>query len=167
MTRPTNRKKGRTLPMSAINGGNDHGSIPDDMVWDPENPPKVNECTGTERHLPGCDGDCGELSLTESDVKLFNEKLAWARLDMNLFMIPLGFDMLGIGGMPIDLLEMEAKLHGIVDVLVESGLVSVEDINEALKTRMLEKMTKVRILNADAIQKARTASMLGINPNRL
>lgn len=153
--------------MSAINGGNDHGSIPDDMVWDPENPPMVNECTGNERHLPGCDGECGELALSESDVKLFNEKLEWARAGMNIFMIPLGFDNVGIGGMPIDLLELEAKVHGLIDVLVTNGLASEEELNEAFKARMLDKMTKVRTLNADAIKKARTATMLGINPDRL
>lgn len=162
MTQPKRRKKGRTPPMSALNG-NDDNQFPDDIVWDEDNPPTVHFCTmNDEHHASDCDGNCGEKPITELDVKLHNEHLAWARAGMHPLMVPVGFDALGVPGMPIDLFDTEAKLHGILNALMNAGILTEEEMDLQYKQAKFDKMNKVRILNEEAVKSARAAAMLGI-----
>lgn len=168
MTRPPNRKKGRTLPMSAMNGGSNEGQIDDDIVWDENNPPTVHLCTlNDEEHATDCDGNCGERALSEIDVMLHNEHLAWARAGMMPLMVPVGFDAFGIPGMPIDLFDTEAKMHGVINALIKAGVLTEEEMDFEFKQAKFEKMNKVRTLNEQAVKSARAAAMLSIAQNKL
>lgn len=151
--------------MASFNGASGAGQVPDNVVWDENNPPTVHTCTYSDAdHATDCDGSCGEIVLKEIDVKLHNEKLEWARMQMNPIMIPIGFDMFGVAGMPADLLDTEAKLHGMIDCLIAAGVITEEGMDLAYKERKFEKLNKTRLLSEDAIKRARTEQTLGIRP---
>lgn len=149
--------------MSSINGAAEGPKIPDDLVWDEDNPLMVHGCSGSDStHTPDCDGTCEDVAISKLDVDLFNERLAWARAGMNILNVPTGFDRFGVTGMSLDLFELEAKIGGVINALIESGLLSQDDMDTAYKEWQLNKLTIVRELNEGAIKEARSRAMLGI-----
>lgn len=153
--------------MSEINGGDPTNNIPEDLVWDADNPPTVNGCSLSDAfHDPGCDGNCEQIAMDEGDIKIANERLAWARAGMNILSIPVGFaNEVHAPGMPIDLFDLEMQVEAMKSILLEK-VVSEKELNDRFKETILDKLQHIRAHNEVAVREARTRTNLGLSPDK-
>lgn len=123
--------------------------VPPDIVFDPNNPLTVNSCSGhPDEHAPGCDGFCTKNVVDELDIRIENEKRAWARLGM----VTQGYESYD--------LRQDAQIHAIISVLQNKLGISDEEFNEAFKLSMLVLMQRVRHDNEENAKAAQARSRI-------
>lgn len=119
-----------TIHQGRIIAGN---SVPDDIVWDPENPLRVNGCSGhAEEHTLECKGDCDKLDMDELDIRIENERRAWARVGMDT------------SNYQANQLRQDIQLQTITQILQDKLGITIKDFNAVFKPLMLEHMMEVR-----------------------
>lgn len=122
--------------------GKFNGGIPPNLVWDENNPPMKNECSGLAQiHSDECDGSCEKTPCTELEVDLMNEHRNWARLGMNT------------GNVIQDLFRMNNQIEAIVESLKE--LIPRETLDDTFKKVMLKNMRGIREANEEEIRRSR------------
>lgn len=132
-----------------LNNSVPHLNVPDDIVWTPDEPMIVNGCSGhISQHATNCDGMCKPLQLDELDIKIENEKRAWARLGMQT------------QHYTANALRQDVTIAVLVDIVKEAAEVDDDAFNELFKTKMLGHMTAVRINSEDSIKSARARSSI-------
>ena len=176
MSRPKGSKKGRTLPMSSLNGeGASKPTIPPDIEWDENDPPVIFRCTNHTEHAPDCDGDCEALECTEWQVKLLNEGKAWRRLDMDFRGIPTVIaDVMPVNGIHVEIFDQQCTLMALQQVLMDNGLLDKTELDEKFREAKYTIMHDVRVQNEEQIKAMRDAALeqekraaLGLPPKRL
>jgi hypothetical protein len=121
---------------------------PDDLVWNPENPLKVNMCSKrANAHEPDCDGNCGYEELDELDVQINNERFAWMRAG-------LGTDMI-----PHNVFHMSNQIDALIEVL---GYTEDSKFSDAYRRILLNKLKAFRAVHEEDFRKARLAAQLGV-----
>lgn len=141
------------------------GGIREDIVWDEDNPPTVNSCSGNELgHIDECDGNCDPLPLTEMDVKLNNEMRAWARVGMQPLSFPLGTNATG---MATNLLDLEIQITAVVAFLVGTSTVAKARLDEIYKEKFFERLNSTRLANEEKIKEARSKQALHVAQRKL
>lgn len=122
--------------------------VPDDLIWDPEHPLPVNGCNGRSHgHVEGCDGSCEKKYLDEWDVKIENERRAWARM-----------------GIEPDANELrkEVQTQTIIRLLKQHLGIDDEAFNAIFKPLMYELLHSMRVDNEQAIMSAKIRSQIMI-----
>lgn len=113
---------------------------------------EVFKCSGTLEHMHNCDGNCGTEELSELDVLLNQERQRWVELDM----LPMGKPpQIPVHGIPVETHHLEVSVATLVDFLAETGVIDKEALNVKFKQYMLERLTRIREANQDAIIEAR------------
>lgn len=141
--------------------------IPEDLVWNKDFPPVVFRCSGVMAvHEPECDGTCGTVAMSEEDVNLTNEYRAWARLGLAPVGFPANIPLIpGTRGVPIPLLELSARVDGLVAALMhgipEFGVV----FNREFKKSLHQTLWQVRMNSQEAIEDKRRRELTGAVTN--
>ena len=140
-----------------------------DIEYNPDNPPTVHSCTYTDgAHAPNCDGNCEEVPLSLLDVELLNEERAWARAGMQAIRTPIGIaDQVCMGGLKSDMFDDEMKFIGLAELIVESGMFTHQQMDDAYKTAKLRNLRGIREQNEERVREHRTRNMLGIKDKRI
>lgn len=166
----SNAGKGKPNRIAGIrmtpSNGDSSSNIPPDLEWDAENPPFAYECSDYTEHIPGCPG-CDGKFYDESEVTLSNEAKAWARAGMVFkgspdSMMNLPF----VGGIPVEIYSLEKKFEVLMQVIIEAGLITQEDLDIKYRLHKAAMLKRIREANEDRVKKERTAQQLGI-PTRL
>lgn len=164
MSRPKNKKKGRTLPMASLNGDN-ASHVPADVVWDEENPMTIYMCSQDIEHDPRCNGLCPSYTPTKSQVDLINEARAWARAGMSFFGIPTAYkDTVPIAGINVELFDLECKFQAVRSMLVEKLDMDEDEFEEMFRETKLEAMRGIREQNEAAVRRERMRSLIPAKP---
>lgn len=151
----------------AVNG-DAHPGIPEDLVWDDENPPEVFNCSNHLYHERGCDGTCGLMDLTESKVALINEGLAYARAGMEWRGLPAIFaGKMPINGMQVELTDVLMWLETLKKTVCELAGISEDEFDEMFRANKIEMLRSVREANEERLRKSRLKSQLGVVENPL
>jgi len=109
----------------------------------------VNNCSNAVYHEDGCDGNCGEHSLTQLQIELIEEQNKWREI---------GMDTLGI---QVDPLHIEVALDALVEHLEEIGAIPDHNVlNEKFREKMLYRLRRVREANQDAIMAAQSRARI-------
>lgn len=118
---------------------------------------EVFKCSGSLDHDFGCSGDCGTEKLDELDIAINKEKDRWAELGIpNQGSIP----NTQIPGIPIDTFHLENAFTGVMNLLIEKGVATKEELDNAAKEVILYRMTIIRERNEAAILKARARGQI-------
>lgn len=126
--------------------GSFNGGIPPNIVWDEDNPPIAHSCSGGLMHAPDCDGSCADGEpLKEYEVDLLNEHREWGRVGMNPGMITISSTSF----------DLEVRVGGLSEFLVEKGIIDVEELNEFYIRMRIDRMRELRLANQDAVKRAR------------
>lgn len=167
MSRPKNKKKGRTLPMSA-NGNHDSG-IPPDIEWDEDNPPTVYSCSEHITHAAHCDGSCPELDIvTENVVNLLNEARAWARVGMSFHGVPSSLPPGTFDGVTVNIFDERMRAMALQRVLINAGLVTEDEIDELYREIKYEIMHEMRMSYEEHVKRVKLQQQIAVPaPNRI
>lgn len=145
--------------MSA-NGSNPQ--VPADIKWSDDNPPTLFVCSNHIFHMPGCDGECGELAVTENLVKLVNEGLAFARASMSWRGVPAAYaETIPVPGIKVELTDVLVWLEQLRDTLCEIVDISIDEFDDEFARRKYEMLHKIRLTSEDQIRQQRIANMIG------
>jgi len=163
MSRPHHGKKGRTLPMSSMNGDSPGAShVPPNLEWEGE-PITVFNCSQHISHMPGCNQGCGETIIdTELEVEAINEGRIWARQGMSFRGLPAVLMNVPFSGIQYDGFDLLCWVVSINKVLVENGIASVEEINQTFLEEKLRRMKELREQWEPEIKERRTRVQLGL-----
>lgn len=155
-------KPNRVPPMR--NGPEPQPRIPDDLVWDEDNPPKVYPCSQDVIHHPQCDGSDELTALdSESQVNLMNEGRAWARANMSFVGIPAAYqNTIPVPGIKIELLDMMIWLQAMKEVVAELSGMSEFDFDEKFREHKIAFLREVREANEANVRRQRVADRLGV-----
>lgn len=148
--------------MSAGNGNSTQ--VPDDVIWDENDPPQLFNCTNLQHHNPDCDGNCGYLEfVTENMVNLINEGLAWARAGMNWRGIPAIYGgKIPIPGYPVELIDILVWCEILRDKVIElTGSDKLEFDDEFAKAKY-EKLHEMRMDAEEGVRRQRIADRFGV-----
>lgn len=141
-------------------------TIPPDVPWSDDNPPVLYVCSNHVFHMPGCDGNCGELLVTEQKVKLINEGLAYARAGMNWRGVPAAYEnTIPVPGIRVELVDVLIWLEVMKDMVCELYGISAEHFDDEFARRKYEMLHEIREINERTIRQQRTADSLGIIKN--
>lgn len=100
------------------------------IQWDEKNPQTVNLCCMDPfNHLPNCDGNCEKRFMTELEVMVWNEIEFCNRENMVMQGI-LPFMGNSVPGLPIDILDMNFKLVALIKLLVDTGVVDWDQLQD-------------------------------------
>lgn len=120
----------------------------EDLPWDPENPLVVNSCSGhSNLHTPDCDNHCPPKEMTEWDIKIENERRAWARLGITP---------------NADELRRESQIQTIIKLLDKHLGITEDQFNAEFKPIMFGIMNSLRTTNEQAIKSAQLRNKLHI-----
>lgn len=145
------------------NGLHPHIEVPDDLVWDEDNPPIIYPCSQhTEHHPFECPGPdkCPPIQLdSESQVMLLNEGRAWSRAGMNWHGIPMNFPGNGI---PVEIVDLLIYIEVMKPMLLQLTDTTEFELEEAFREKKLKMLTTIRGRHEDRVRKQRVANTLGI-----
>lgn len=130
-----------------------NGGVPPNLVWDEDNPPVRNGCTGEigEHHTDDCDGSCEKIPLSQLEVELTNEHREWARLGMHT------------NNISHDLFRMDNQIGALIQVVGRMlGEGGEQELNEAFQLECLKQMRGIRF----TYQEQAKRSKLGLPPKR-
>lgn len=124
-------------------------NIPD-LVWDTDNPLEVNSCSGHSlAHNDTCDGNCPKHPIDEWDLKIENERRAWARLGLQP---------------NADELRKEVQVQTVIEILKDRLGVDAKEFDGYFKPKMFEVMNGLRLANEQAMKSAQIRSRI-VLPN--
>lgn len=127
--------------------------VPPDLVWDAENPMKVNSCTGSvQMHVDSCDGQCNKLELDELDIKVENERRAWSRIGMDTAQYN------------ANQLRQDVQIQTMIQLIQTKLNIMDEEFNEIFKKNMLEMMTSVRMSRQALLKEREDAIFVATTP---
>lgn len=157
-----NRRSGRVPPMPNIPGGatlldksRSLPEVPPDIPWDPENPLVVNSCCGhSDIHADDCEGDCDTSVMEEYDIKIENEKRAWARLGMDT------------QHYNANQLRQDVQIQTLIKLMQKKLFISDDEFNEVFKPAMLELLQGVRHAQEEAIERMNSSKLVAITPTK-
>jgi hypothetical protein len=130
--------------------------VPDDLVWDEDNPPVVYECSQDITHEMGCNGNCNSTVLNEEQVELMNEARAWARAGMSFYGIPTAYaGQIPVRGINVELFDLECKLQVFRELLIESLGIDEEEVESRFRRFKFQAMRHIREVNEAAVRRAR------------
>lgn len=135
------------------NGDGTPPGIPEDVVWDSENPQYIYECSSYIEHSPDCDGNCESDLAAESQIKLLNESLAWARAGMDT------------SGINISSFDNQANIMALQKVLIEKGILTQDEVDEEFRLFKIDVMRIVRENNEEQIKEMKQRMALGLRPS--
>jgi hypothetical protein len=148
--------------MSTLGNGNSP-PVPDDIVWDEENPPLIYSCSQHIEHARFCNGECPTYVANELQVQLMNEARAWARAGMSFHGIPAAYrDQIPIQGINVELFDLECRVHVLCEILVEMFNVDGNEIDERYGKFKLMALRNIREENEANVRRQRAANALGI-----
>lgn len=166
MSRPKNKKKGRTLPMST--NGNSNPGIPPDIEWNEDDPPVIYSCSEHITHADNCDGSCAPIeNVTESVVNVLNEARAWARVGMSFHGVPTSLPDGAFDGIKVNIFD--EKLHNLTlqKVLIEAGLTTDEDIDELYRELKYNVMKEMRESHEENVKRLKLRQNMALPEKRL
>lgn len=157
-------KQNRIPQMRGSNGASDP-IIPDDLVWDAENPPHIFSCSQDVNHHPQCNGSCEEVQLdSELQVDLLNIARAFARLGMSFLGVPVSIqNAIPVPGVSVELLDLLCWNEAIKEILQEQFGVEEFEFQERFRKVKYSILKSVYDQHARQIKEQRTRDMLGIN----
>lgn len=143
--------------------GNSPTNIPDDIVWDADDPPIVYACTQYTLHNSECDGDCDYQVATEALVKMMNEGFAFRRAGMSYRGVVAAYSgVIPVSGIPVEVFDILLMVEVLRDIVVEHLDISVDELHEAFREHKFNFMSNVREQAEEQIRKTRIQRHLGI-----
>ena len=125
---------------------------------------KVLQCTKAPKeydHSPICDGKCGELiEIPDYHANLAIEMVRWNRMGMIAQGVPTSLSD-AAPGIPIEILETSLKTQNMMEVLLEKGILTEEEVNERYCIMAEEFFRKTREANEERIRRQRIAAGVG------
>lgn len=150
------------------NGSGGEEGVPPDLEWDADNPPVIFSCSQHTEHMPNCPGDCGEHVCTEGTVLMANEARAWSRAGMSWSGVPTAYaGKVPIGGINVELVDLETKIHVLVELLKDVTNLSQEELDDMWLAHKAGYLRRIREDNEEMVRRTRAASALGIKNKRL
>src|SRR6266403_135998 len=139
------KRQQRIVPTMSVPNGNSP-QVPDDIVWDEENPPVLFNCSNMIFHNADCNRQCGEIEVTETRVKLINEGLAWSRAGMNWHGVPRSYaGVIPVVGLSVELTDVLIWLELLRNKMIELTGSSIEEFDEEFANKKLEKLREIRM----------------------
>jgi len=120
---------------------------------------EVFSCSGSMRHLPDCDGNCEVLALTGHDRLIAEEGRKWDELNMAAVGAVPGMPMPGI---PVNTFDLENKVQVLINMLIEKGVATKEELDNAYAEFKYERMKATREANEDAIREAQRRAAIAV-----
>lgn len=111
------------------------------------------ECSGTQTHEFGCDGNCEVKILEPIEVEINNELKRWEALGM----VPLGglYQVPQVPGVPVDSLKTSIALAALTEMCYELGI-DKDKLNNKYREMYLERLTSIRRANEDRMKQAQS-----------
>lgn len=151
--------KRRVMP---VNGDGTPPNIPDDLVYDPNDPITICTCSSYTEHNADCDGNCGELEATQNMINLINECRAWQRSQMTYTGLPASLAGGPFPGINVDVLDTDLRSEVLQEILIEHLGVTSEEIDERFREKKFEKLHAIREAVEPRVREARVRSMIDI-----
>lgn len=155
-------KPNRIVPTNT--NGPSNPEIPDDLVWDADNPPIIYPCSQDINHAPFCKGDEDGVALdSELQIQLMNEGRAWARLGMSFQGIPAAYQgVIPRPGIAVELVDLLSWMETMRGVLVELSGMTAFDFEEKFREFKLNFLREIRLATEERVKKERVVSSIGI-----
>jgi hypothetical protein len=113
---------------------------------------EVFSCSKNLAHTEECDGNCGVEKLSDTELEINKEMERWHELGMVPYGLPVTLNGRGIGGIPVEVFRMDVNNAVIVDILVEKGIATKDELNVKFRELLLGKLVEIREANQDQIK---------------
>lgn len=119
---------------------------------------EIYNCSGTQIHLPNCNGECGIRKLGELEIEINKEHKRWAELGM----VPQGSmpQMPQIPGIPINTFKMETALSTLTQAVIEELGLDEDKLNERFQKMYLDRLVMTREANEEQIKAAKARAQI-------
>lgn len=101
-------------------------------------------CTRGNFHSDECDENCGEYTPNDTDKELLNELKRWEMLQFPFVGVPSILAGTAFQGILVDPLETLIRIQSLVELLVDKGIVTQDEVDDAMTAKVLRRMKALR-----------------------